>query len=98
MTTNPRRHSRAPLRRSSAPEKILSAGLAAATCVGIVGVIGVRTIDANDTSSDVPDTDQVVTTIRTTARTDKIGDGKIFVLEVEHAVRVRTGDTDADAL
>ena len=42
--------------------------------------------------------DQVVTTIRTTAKTDKIGDGKIFVLDVEHAVRVRTGETDDDAL
>jgi nitrogen regulatory protein PII len=42
--------------------------------------------------------DQVVSTIQTTARTDKIGDGKIFVLDVEHAVRVRTGETDDDAL
>ena len=42
--------------------------------------------------------DQVVSTIRTTAKTDKIGDGKIFVLDVEHAVRVRTGETDDDAL
>ena len=42
--------------------------------------------------------DQVVETIRTTARTDKIGDGKIFVLDVQHAVRVRTGETDDDAL
>jgi nitrogen regulatory protein P-II 1 len=42
--------------------------------------------------------DQVVTTIQKTARTDKIGDGKIFVLDVEHAVRVRTGETDDDAL
>lgn len=42
--------------------------------------------------------DQVVTTIRNTARTDKIGDGKIFVLDVEQAVRVRTGETDDDAL
>ena len=40
----------------------------------------------------------VVTAIRTTARTDKIGDGKIFVLDVGHAVRVRTGETDDDAL
>ena len=32
-----RRHSRAPLRRSSTPERILSAGLATATCVGVVG-------------------------------------------------------------
>ena len=42
--------------------------------------------------------DQVVTTIRNTARTDKIGDGKIFVLDVQQAVRVRTGETDDDAL
>ena len=45
--TSARRHSRAPLRRSSAPERILSAGLATATCVGIVGLIGARTIEAN---------------------------------------------------
>lgn len=42
--------------------------------------------------------DQVVETISTTARTDKIGDGKIFVLDVQQAVRVRTGETDTDAL
>ncbi len=42
--------------------------------------------------------DQVVETIASTAKTDKIGDGKIFVLDVERAMRVRTGDTDADAL
>ena len=42
--------------------------------------------------------DQVVETIQKTARTDKIGDGKIFVLDVEAAVRVRTGETDDNAL
>ncbi len=42
--------------------------------------------------------DQVVETITKTARTGKIGDGKIFVLDVEKAMRVRTGDTDDDAL
>ncbi|MBE2278445.1 MAG: P-II family nitrogen regulator [Rhodobacteraceae bacterium] len=48
----------------------------------------------------VPDglAEQVADTIRTTARTDKIGDGKIFVLDVEQAVRVRTGETGDDAL
>ncbi|APX90047.1 transcriptional regulator [Brevirhabdus pacifica] len=40
----------------------------------------------------------VVDTIRQTACTDKIGDGKIFVLDVLQAVRVRTGETDTDAL
>ena len=39
-----------------------------------------------------------VEAIRVTAKTDKIGDGKIFVLDVQHAVRVRTGETDDDAL
>ncbi len=42
--------------------------------------------------------DAVVDTIATTAKTDKIGDGKIFVLDVSHAVRVRTGETNEDAL
>jgi len=42
--------------------------------------------------------EQVVETIAKTARTDKIGDGKIFVVDVEAAVRVRTGETDDNAL
>jgi len=42
--------------------------------------------------------DQVVETIMTTAKTDKIGDGKIFVLDVEQIVRVRTGETNEDAI
>ena len=32
------------------------------------------------------------------ARTGKIGDGKLFVYPLEHAVRIRTGETDAEAL
>ncbi|MFY0594950.1 MAG: P-II family nitrogen regulator [Cognatishimia sp.] len=42
--------------------------------------------------------EQVVETISGTARTGKIGDGKIFVLDVAQAVRVRTGETNEDAL
>ncbi|WP_152451396.1 MULTISPECIES: P-II family nitrogen regulator [unclassified Roseivivax] len=42
--------------------------------------------------------DQVVETITSTAKTGKIGDGKVFVLDVGQAIRVRTGETDADAL
>ena len=42
--------------------------------------------------------DQVVEAIRVAANTDKIGDGKIFVLELASAVRVRTGETGAAAL
>lgn len=42
--------------------------------------------------------EQVVDTIAKTARTDKIGDGKIFTLDVEGALRVRTGEKDAEAL
>lgn len=42
--------------------------------------------------------EQVVQTIADTAKTDKIGDGKIFTLDVEGALRVRTGETDADAI
>ena len=42
--------------------------------------------------------DKVVETITTTAKTGQIGDGKIFVLGIDQAVRIRTGETDAAAL
>ena len=42
--------------------------------------------------------DQVVEAISTAAKTGQIGDGKIFVTPVEQAVRIRTGETDVDAL
>jgi len=41
---------------------------------------------------------QVVQKIREAANTNKIGDGKIFVIPVEQAVRVRTGETGSDAV
>ncbi len=40
----------------------------------------------------------VVEAIQKSARTDKIGDGKIFVSAIEKAVRIRTGETDGDAI
>jgi nitrogen regulatory protein PII len=42
--------------------------------------------------------ERVVETITQTARTGTIGDGKIFVLGLESALRVRTGETDENAL
>ncbi|HEY5301850.1 MAG TPA: P-II family nitrogen regulator [Acetobacteraceae bacterium] len=42
--------------------------------------------------------DQVVEAIVLAAYTGKIGDGKIFVLELQRAVRIRTGETDTAAL
>ena len=42
--------------------------------------------------------DEIVETITKSAHTGKIGDGKIFVLDVQTAVRVRTGETNHDAL
>ncbi len=42
--------------------------------------------------------DKVVTAIIDSARTGQIGDGKIFVLALEQAVRIRTGEKDNDAL
>ena len=47
---------------------------------------------------DDPQAEQVIETIRTVANTGQIGDGKIFVTTIEHAVRIRTGETDAQAL
>jgi nitrogen regulatory protein P-II 2 len=42
--------------------------------------------------------DQVVEAITNVARTGKIGDGKIFVTDLGHAVRIRTGEVDSQAL
>ena len=42
--------------------------------------------------------DQCIESIEKTANTGKIGDGKIFVFELEQVVRIRTGETGADAL
>ncbi len=45
-----------------------------------------------------PMVERVVEAIQKAANTGKIGDGKIFVLEVSHAVRIRTGETNVEAL
>jgi len=42
--------------------------------------------------------DAVVDAIQRTANTNKIGDGKIFVLDLERALRIRTGEQDAAAI
>ena len=42
--------------------------------------------------------DEVVSVLGAAARTGKIGDGKIFVTPIDRALRIRTGETDADAL
>jgi nitrogen regulatory protein P-II 2 len=48
----------------------------------------------------VPDNlvERVVESVTVAARTGQIGDGKIFVTTLDHAVRIRTGETDSDAL
>ena len=47
---------------------------------------------------DAKQLDRVVEAIVKAARTDKIGDGKIFVSDLEQVVRIRTGETGKDAL
>jgi nitrogen regulatory protein P-II 2 len=42
--------------------------------------------------------DQTVSTIASAARSEKIGDGKIFVLDLQEAVRIRTGESGSEAL
>lgn len=47
---------------------------------------------------DAKQLDRVIEAIIKGARTDKIGDGKIFVFDLENVVRIRTGETGKDAL
>src|SRR5258707_15316185 len=42
--------------------------------------------------------DKAVEAVIAAARTGQIGDGKIFVMPIDHAVRIRTGETDSDAI
>ena len=42
--------------------------------------------------------DKAVEAIASSAKTGQIGDGKIFVYSIDHAVRIRTGETDTEAL
>ena len=42
--------------------------------------------------------EDVISAIQESARSGKVGDGKIFVLDLQSALRVRTGERDADAL
>ncbi len=48
--------------------------------------------------ADRPEAEQVIETIRTVANTGQIGDGKIFMTPLEYALRIRTGETDDQAL
>ena len=47
---------------------------------------------------DTNQVDKVIDAISKAAKTGQIGDGKIFVFGLDHAVRIRTGETDAAAL
>ncbi len=48
--------------------------------------------------ADEADVDRLVEVVSVAARTGKIGDGKIWVTQVDRIVRIRTGELDADAL
>jgi len=51
-----------------------------------------------DVAVDDSNVDKVVEVISSAAKTGQIGDGKIFVTTIDGAVRIRTGETDSDAL
>ena len=51
-----------------------------------------------DIAVDDDQVERVIEAINRSAKTGQIGDGKIFVSSIDHALRIRTGETDADAL
>ena len=51
-----------------------------------------------DVAIDDKDLDRVIEAITKAANTGTIGDGKIFVVNLEQAIRIRTGETDTDAI
>ncbi len=51
-----------------------------------------------ETIVNAEDVDKAIQAIAGAAKTGQIGDGKIFVLDIHHTMRIRTGETDNDAL
>jgi nitrogen regulatory protein P-II 2 len=51
-----------------------------------------------DIAVDSDQVSKVISTLMASAKTGQIGDGKIFVSPIDHAVRIRTGETDRDAI
>jgi nitrogen regulatory protein P-II 2 len=51
-----------------------------------------------DIAADSDQVAKVIATILASAKTGQIGDGKIFVTPIDHTVRIRTGETDRDAI
>ena len=51
-----------------------------------------------DVAIDDKDLDRVIEAITKAANTGKIGDGKIFMVNLDQAIRIRTGETDTDAI
>ena len=51
-----------------------------------------------DVVCDAADADKIAEVIAESARTGKIGDGKIWITEVDRLIRIRTGERDADAI
>jgi nitrogen regulatory protein P-II 1 len=51
-----------------------------------------------DVLADVADAERVAEVIAAAARTGKIGDGKVWITDVDRVMRIRTGEVDADAL
>ncbi len=51
-----------------------------------------------DIAVDTDQVDRVIAAIMASAKTGQIGDGKVFVSPIEHTVRIRTGETDRDAI
>lgn len=60
--------------------------------ISFVPKIKIETVVSDDTA------DKVIAAIMETARTGKIGDGKIFITKLEDVVRIRTGDTGEIAI
>ncbi len=58
--------------------------------------IGVQGITVTEVADDL--LDQVIEALSKSAQTGKIGDGKIFVFNLEQAIRIRTGETGDEAL
>ena len=103
-----------PLRLSVVKEALHEIGLSGMTVLDVKGFGRQRGQDGLDSSQDYDDefhakikielivedsmVEQATESIKNVAYSGKIGDGKIFVSNVEHVIRIRTGEKDSDAV
>jgi len=89
-----------PFKFDAVREALAGAGIDGMTVTEVKGYGRQKDVPKLRIEAAVPNemADKAVEIIAESAQTGEIGDGKIFVIPIDHALRIRTGESDSDAL